>query len=297
MAEVIWLASYPKSGNTWTRALLAGYFGEGAFDLNRLGAGVSLGDLRSLGDLLGLDPHALRPDELLELRPEAARLLARDVADREEPAIQKIHSANHPTWSGERVFPADAGRALYVVRNPLDVAASWAPFFGRTVDQAVEDLGDEAYVLNRPRRRFSSVLPELLLSWSGHVRSWIDAPGLDVHVLRYEDLQADTVGAFGSALRFLGVDPDPARVGVAVEAARFDRLQAKEAADGFREHPARTTAPFFRRGQSGGWRDELTAAQSRRVVADHYEIMRRLGYDDDVDGAEALLEGAGGAET
>ncbi len=291
MAEVVWLASYPKSGNTWTRALLAGYFGDGAFDLNNLGGEFSLGGLRSLGDLLGVDPHLFRPDELLEYRPDAARQLALDVADREVPAIHKLHSANHPTAQGERVFPAGAGRALYVVRNPLDVATSWAPFFGVSIDQAIDTLADEAFVLNQTRGAFRSVLPELLLSWSGHVRSWLDAPGVPVHVLRYEDLEADATSAFADALRFIGYEPDLGRVEAAVEEAQFEKLQAREATEGFREHTARATAPFFRKGQSGGWRQELTAEQARRVVADHRGVMYRLGYQALVDEVERMPVG------
>ncbi len=290
MADVIWLASYPKSGNTWTRALLAGYFGEGAFDLNHLGADVALGGLRSLGDLIGVDPHLFQPGELLHLRPEAARILAADVADRETPAVHKLHSANHPTGRGELVFPAGAGRALYVVRNPLDVAASWAPFFGVTLDQAVETLGHEDFMLNESRGRFQQILPELLLSWSGHACSWLDAPGVPVHVLRYEDLQADAAAAFTEALRFIGHDPDPARVESAVEGARFDRLQAKEAEEGFHEHAMRARAPFFRKGKVGGWREELAPRQARQIVADHRAVMRRLGYGDFVDEVENAVE-------
>lgn len=288
MAEIVWLASYPKSGNTWMRALLAGYFGEGAFDLNDLGHGVRLGGLRSLDDLLGVDPALLRLDEALAYRPAAARLLARDVADRAGPVFSKLHSANPPTASGDRAFPGGAGRALYVVRNPLDVVPSAAPFFGWTLDEAVGVLGDEAYVLNDRQGRFTKIIPEPLLSWSGHVRSWLDAPDVPVHVVRYEDLQADTAGAFAGALRFTGDEPDAARVAAAVEAARFDRLHAREAAEGFRERPRMATAPFFRKGRVGAWREELSPAQARRVVADHREVMLRLGYADAVAEVEAL---------
>ena len=288
MAQVIWLASYPKSGNTWTRALLAAYFGEGAFDLNHLGADTALGGLRSLGDLLGVDPHLFHPDELLALRPEAARRLAADVEDRETPAIHKLHSANHDATPGEPVFPAGAGRALYVVRNPLDVAASWAPFFNVSLDRAVETMGDEDFVLNKSGPTFRTIMPEPLLSWSGHVRSWIDRPGVPVHVLRYEDLKSDTAGAFAAALSFIGVEPDPERVEASVEASRFERMQAKEAEEGFREHARMATAPFFRKGKTGGWRTELTSAQARQIVADHREVMERLGYGHLVAEVDAL---------
>lgn len=293
MAQVIWLASYPKSGNTWTRALLAGYFGEGAFDLNHLGAEMALGGLRSLGDLLGIDPHLLHPDELLAMRPAAAHRLAADVVDRETPAIHKLHSANHDATPGEPVFPAGAGRALYVVRDPLDVAASWAPFFGVSHDRAVETMGDEDFVLNKSRGRFRTIMPEPLLSWSGHVLSWIDRPGVPVHVLRYEDLKADTAGAFAAALAFIGEAEsveavDMERVEAAVEASRFERMQKKEAEEGFREHARMATAPFFRKGKTGGWRTELTADQARRIVSDHREVMERLGYGDSIAEVEAL---------
>lgn len=288
MAEVVWLASYPKSGNTWTRALLAGYVGEGAFDLNALGKGVQITGLRSLDDLLGVDPSLLLEHEILALRPAASRLLARDVAARDLPTFGKVHSANVETADGDRVYPAGAGRALYVVRNPLDVAASTAPFFGWTVDRAIEVLADEAHVLNRLRGRFLGVLPEPLRSWSGHVRSWLDAPGVPAHVVRYEDLLADTAGTFAAALRFCGVAPDPGRVRRSVEAARFERLRAREAAEGFRERPDFAAAPFFRRGTAGSWRDELTPAQARRVVADHRATMERLGYSDLVAEVDSL---------
>ena len=282
MAEIVWLASYPKSGNTWTRALLAAYFGEGAFDLNNLGSGIRLGGIRSLDDLIGVDPSHLRLDEVLAYRPRAARVLARDVANEEGPLFSKIHSANHPTPSGERVFPSDVGRALYVVRNPLDVVTSAAPFFDWTLDQAVEVLGDEGFILNHRPGRFAKIIPEPLLTWSNHVRSWLDAPGLSAHVLRYEDLQADPAAAFTGALRFVGVEPDGDRVAAAVETARFDRLREREAEEGFREHPRMATAPFFRKGKTGTWREELSPAQARRVVADHRETMLRLGYADAV---------------
>ena len=289
MDRVVWLASYPKSGNTWTRALLAAYFGEGAFDLNDLGDGVHFGGLRSVDTLLGVDPALLHRDEVMAYRPAVARQLAADLEARGVRTFAKLHSANLPLFGGDLPFPAGAGRALYVVRNPLDVAASMAPFFDWTHDRAVEVLGDDDYVLNERRRGgFMRILPEPLASWSTHVRSWLDAPGVPVHTLRFEDLKADAAGAFASALAFIGEAPDPARVTAAVDAARFERLRQREAEDGFREHARRATTPFFRKGKVGGWREELTPGQARRVVADHRETMHRLGYGDAVAEVDAL---------
>ena len=289
MDGVVWLASYPKSGNTWTRAFLAAYLGEGAFDLNDLGDGLHHGGLRAIDALLGVDPALLRRDEVMAYRPAVAHQLAADLAARGRRTFAKLHSANLAMDAGGLPFPAGAGRALYIVRNPLDVAASMAPFFGWTHDRAVTVLGDDGFVLNERRDgRFMRILPEPLASWSTHVRSWLDAPGVPVHTLRFEDLKADAVGAFTRALEFVGEAPDPGRVALAVEAARFENLRQREADEGFKEHARRATAPFFRKGRVGGWRDELTSEQARRVVADHRETMLRLGYADAVAQVDAL---------
>jgi len=292
MGALVHLASYPKSGNTWVRALFAGYFGDREFDLDALSELDTTGGLRTLDDLLGVDPHLLQPDELQALQPAAAHLLHAELASHDGPVFQKLHSANVETAHGERLFPAGTCRVLYIVRNPLDVAASWAPFFGLSLDKAVDQLADPEIILNRRRAAHTAVVPEPLLSWSGHVRSWLDTPGLDLHVLRYEDLRAAPEAAFADALAFVGETAAPDRVAAAVEAARFDRLQAHETEEGFVELPPIARTPFFRRGRAGGWRDELSAAQARRVVEAHAETMRRLGYGDAVDEVEALTEAA-----
>lgn len=289
MDGVVWLASYPKSGNTWTRALLAAYFGEGVFDLNDLGESVHFGGLRSVDTLLGVDPALLHRDELLTYRPAVAHRLAADVAARGGRTFAKLHSANVPFGGPDLPYPPGAGRAVYVVRNPLDVAASMAPFFGWTHDRVVDVMGDDAFVLNDRRGGgLMQIVPEPMHAWATHVRSWLDAPGVPVHCVRFEDLKADAAAAFDALLRFVGETPDPERVAVAVEAARFENLRQREADEGFKEHARRATAPFFRKGKVGGWRDELSADQARRIVADHRETMLRLGYADAVAEVEAL---------
>jgi hypothetical protein len=117
-------------------------------------------------------------------------------------------------------------------------------------------------------------------TWSEHVTGWVDAPGLAVHVLRYEDMQADAPGAFTAAARFLGLPDDAARIARAIAFSSFDTLARQEAEKGFRERPARA-GRFFREGRSGGWQGQLTAAQVDRIVAAHGPVMRRFGYLDD----------------
>ena len=107
--------------------------------------------------------------------------------------------------------------------------------------------------------------------------SWVDEPGLRVHVVRYEDMQADPIATFGGVVRFCGLDDDPTRIAKAVDFSRFERVQAQEQAEGFGEKMPLADS-FFRSGQVGSWRagmdDELAAA----LCAAHTGVMGRFGY-------------------
>ena len=122
-------------------------------------------------------------------------------------------------------------------------------------------------------------LRQRLSSWSGHAASWIDAPGLACHVMRYEDMVAQPFETFSRAVRFLELPADDARIGGALEGARFERLRDEEERVGFVER-SNKAARFFREGRIGSWRRHLTAEQARRIIANHGDMMRRLDYID-----------------
>lgn len=109
------------------------------------------------------------------------------------------------------------------------------------------------------------------------MNSWVSAPGLKVHVIRYEDMLADPVSIFGSVCRFMGLSDDEEEIARAVQNSRFEVVQLQEQKNGFREAFAKGRS-FFRKGQAGGWREVLTPAQVDKIVDSHYETMKRFGY-------------------
>lgn len=277
MAPIVWLASYPRSGNTWLRLLVAHFEHPDAppgFDL--LAAYPSAAARALFDDVAGVDSSDLTADEVDLLRPRVYERLAADDA---RQRVLKVHDAWLPNADGAPCFPAAAtAGVIYAVRDPLDVAVSLAHHMGRSLDAAVALVCDERAALGASPRSGSTMLRERLGSWSTNVRSWVDAPGLRRCVVRYEDLCAEPEATVATIVAFLGHAPDPARVRRAVYATRFGRLQAMEAEHGFRDAQPRRTAPFFRRGRPGGGREALDAAQVGRIVAAHGETMRRFGY-------------------
>ena len=277
MSGIVWLASYPKSGNTWLRVLLTNYLrdtGEPA-DVNHLLGGPMAGVRETFDQWTGVEASALDPDIVDRLRPQVYRCLARDSA---ETRFIKVHDAWTRVGDGEPMFPADVTLGvIYIIRNPLDVAVSCAYHWGTSPAAAVERMCDGC-TLPSPAAGLPPQLRQRLGSWSAHVRSWVDGSGSSVHVVRYEDLRADPCTAFGRVIKSCGLDYDEERVRRAVMFSSFGELQRQELAAGFRERSAAAPGGFFRRGETGSWRDELAGDMAGRLTSAHSETMRRFGY-------------------
>src|SRR5262249_40402331 len=153
-------------------------------------------------------------------------------------------------------FEVTAG-AIYVVRNPLDVAISSAHHAGGPIDDAIDRMA----ATDVESTGTDKAVYEVLGSWSQHVWSWTRNPHRALRVVRYEDMLTDPLKEFEAMAQHLLLPSSPRRVQQAIESASFARLQAQEKANGFRERPPSADANFFREGRAGQWREVLTAEQ------------------------------------
>ena len=285
MSHIVWLASYPKSGNTWLRMFLAHLLAEEgapAPDLNGLSRtlhdGLGIASSRTVFDEeAGISASDLLPDEIDLLRPRVYEAWA---ARCERTAFVKVHDAFLATAAGEPLLsPAATCATIYIVRNPLDVAVSYAFHSAKSFDTMIDEMADADFVTASSVTRLHSQLRQRLSSWSGHVASWIDASGMNCHMMRYEDMVQLPLETFSAMVRFLDLPCDEPRVLQALDGACFEKLRAQEEDIGFAERPHRAQR-FFREGRVGDWRNHLNHAQASRIVAGHRDMMRRLGYLD-----------------
>jgi hypothetical protein len=273
--RIVWLASYPRSGNTWMRAAYTAIRRGALPDLNDLEGG-DLPAARNLFDAaLGIRSSDLTPDEIDILRPRADEVMA---IHGPEGRWRKIHDALFIGPAGEPIVSVAATRAaIYLVRDPRDVAVSLSHHAERPPAWAVGRLGDPDAVMAAGHGKLDHQLRQRLGTWSDHVRSWVDQQWFGVHVVRYEDCVTNPLPTFASALRAVGLTVTEAEVGAAVARSSFDRLRTQERTGGFRERP-NVSGPFFRRGVAGGWVDDLPWELARRVEKDHRQVMVRFGY-------------------
>lgn len=272
--SILWIASYPKSGNTWTRIFLANYFvnANKPVNINSIANfmyGESRGDLYTAA--LNRPFAELTEEEVNRHRPDVQRYIAKL---KTETLFSKTHHAIAAVAGVPTIAPDVTAGAIYCVRNPLDVCVSFAYHNGLTIDAAIESMASlETRTATTPTFAFN-----YLSSWSRHVLSWVDAPGLTRHVMRYEDMVQNTAATFSNLVKFLKIPLDTGRLDRALTFSSFEALQRQEEKIGFVERSAAAEGPFFRKGQIGDWRNHLSTDQVARLIADHHEVMHRFGY-------------------
>lgn len=273
MGRIVWLASYPKSGNTWLRAFLANLIADRPQPLP-LAELPDYCEDEARADhyarLAGRPAEDLSVAELCALRPAVHELIA-------AAAPGTVLVKTHNLWGGFEGHPLHNPKVtaggVYVVRNPLDVAVSMTHHFGLGVDEAIDFLGNEDTATASDHRWAGQVLG----SWSSHVESWAGIEHPNFLTVRYEDLLEKPAKTFARIARLLGV-ADRARIERAIGHASFQTLAGIERRDGFIEASEKTDARFFRVGRARQWPQALSREQVARIVDRHRAQMARFKY-------------------
>ncbi|WP_034158825.1 sulfotransferase domain-containing protein [Sphingomonas sp. ERG5] len=294
MRKTYWLASYPKSGNTWFRMLVANLRRDVPVDINDIPERSGIASTRGWFDSIMMFPSALLTHEECDaLRPLVYAALAQEVIDEDPDEVEtmightrfvKTHDSYSYNVDGSALMAGAKGAdgAILIVRDPRDVAPSLANHNRTSIDEAIGFMADIDSSFCGHRDRQPNQLRQRLAGWSRFIDAWLTQTDIPVHLVRYEDMHADTSGVLRTALAFAGIDATPEETARAADFAAFGELKKQEEARGFREAPrpksGKGPGSFFRRGVSGGWRDELNAEQVARIERDHAPMMARLGY-------------------
>ena len=275
---IFWLASYPKSGNTWFRIVLSNLLHPitGPDDINHIRLGSIASCRNWINDALGFDSRLLSDAELDQLRPNIYTWYAKQS---QCITYHKIHDAYTYIQGKTPLIPNEGTLgALYFIRNPLDVAVSFAHHSNCTVDNIIEIMGRKEMAVPIAKNQQKQVRQHLL-SWSKHVQSWAIESEINVLVLRYEDMLLNPWETFTKGIGFLKLAHSQSEIEQAIERASFKNLQQQESLFGFKEK-ALHEGRFFRKGIAGDWENALTGKQIQKLIDDHREMMLAYGYLD-----------------
>ncbi len=246
-ADDVFLVSYPRSGNTWTRFLIG--------NLLHSEQPVTFASIESI-----IPEIYFNPDRILRRRPR--------------PRLLKSHESFQPLYK----------RLIYVTRDPRDVAVSFYHHHvkaGNLPDGYPMDEYVPRFVAGEFDSAFGS-WGENVKSWLA-----IRGEHPDFLLLQYEKMKADPDGALlqvGNFLRarsFPHLDLTPQAIRRAVEMSSSDRMRALEkqqAKDWVLTKNTRQDKPFVRSAKSGEWKKTLSPASAQCIEAAWGGIMQRLGY-------------------
>lgn len=273
--SIVWLASYPKSGNTWLRTWLTNYLlkEDQPVSINQLIGDSEAVDRELFNELIGIDSTELKTYEIMNLRPQFHKHLAEE---RRAPYFIKVHDTY--SYKSLPLFPESVTLGvIYIVRNPLDVAVSYAHHDNLDLSKIIELMCDSENILyNWPHKTYTQ-LPQLISSWSRHVESWVYESTLPTLVIKYEDMHLKPLETFSKIIQFLGLDMIHTKMELAVDFSKFTSLQQQEERQGFNmKQPSAKS--FFRHGKIGSWKEALSKEQVRKINDDQGFVMKKFNY-------------------
>lgn len=273
MKSIVWLASYPKSGNTWLRVFLANYIFNRTEPIpinkvHQLGMGDAITKAYNRVAKGPFDPS--NPQQCAKLR---TAVLQGIVNNRADVNFVKTH-CNNGSVCGNKLIPQTLTRsAIYILRNPLDLVISYANHYHQSLDRTIESSTQRDHMILGD----NNSVCQFVGHWSAHVRSWAESCEFPVLVLRYEDLQGNPSDTFSRVVQHIGLPFDKERLSRAIGFSNFDEMRRQENQNGFIEK-SKNQERFFRSGTVGQWRSALSAEQINRIRSEHNKVMDKYGY-------------------
>lgn len=259
---VTWIASYPRSGNTWVRIFLAYY--HGWKDPKELGP-FGYGDISEWAySRVAPVPNPFDEFWSYALKPAALFQLIWYLEGIEDRIWLKTHAANVVIDGWIQIPEQLITNVIYLVRDPRDVAVSFAAYRGDDLDSTINHMHNERFTLIGDRG-----IRQGVSSWRRHIESWHKHPnGISI---KYEDLFTD---GFEQILEFLGLPIDERYV-QAKEATLFSRLQSLEQKEGFIPNAENV---MFRAGRVGDYEKALSETQIDFITEHNYDLMKEFQY-------------------
>ena len=266
---MIYLQSFPKSGNTWLRIILKSMLCE-TYDVNI--NFINLGISSAYKKLLKLDkPVNMSEDEILKHRNNIYKNM--------DPKVDKFFMKVHDAFvhiPDEPLFPTINSKAIIIIRNPLDIVSSYANHTDISLDESVDKINNGSTLGNSYRIDNGNVTQHLG-TWKENVTSWIESD-IEKLIIRYEDLHEDfenTVEMIASFLDIKLTNEDMNRIKWQSD---FKNLKQQEITKGFIEKP-KTSNVFFREGRKDQYKKELSKDQIRKIIEVNKDLMKKFNYD------------------
>ena len=281
MNKIIWISSYPKSGNTWMRYLISNYFFNKSnnFDANIIEniKKFNLDDeiVNSVSKKENFIDNPFNVSKYWIESQKRMKILNGNVA------FLKTHNALINISNNEFTNAQLSLAIIYIVRDPRDVAISYSKYRNLSYDKIINHMvkKDKPIPYVRELKYPSDI--EITGSWSFHYNSWRSGiPTIPRIIVKYEDLIKDTKNVFLQTMTFLSnilkFEVNLDKLEKSIELSNFENLQKHENNMSFFENYGGDK--FFRKGGKNNWVSELNKKQQEKIENNFNQEMKLLGY-------------------
>jgi hypothetical protein len=275
---IIWLASYPKSGNTWVRYFLKSYFNSPdkkltlKQEINDNFYSTSFPNIFLLKDMKinylnfpNIIKNWITMQDFINLNNKTNFL--------------KTHNAmctinNYPFTNKNNTLGA-----IYIVRDPRDIVVSYADHNQISHREIVENMISSQHG-EYPKDKSKNFYLSITGSWSDHYNSWKKYKGRKIIIIKYEDLVLKTHETFSKIIEYLNDTNetifDEKKIKFSIEQTNFQNLRKLEEKEGFAEQGKGVF--FFRKGKIGSWKQELNKDLVKIIEQKFRKEMLELKY-------------------
>ena len=277
---IIWLASYPKSGNTLLRSILSAYFysGEGDFKFDNL---YKISQFPAIPHFMRLGINLDDEKQIFENFINAQNLINEES---KKAKFFKTHSKLCKMYGSDFTDLNNTLGAIYIIRDPRNVVTSFAHHYNLTIDQATEALFDEKRFMLKTDKTASVFLG----SWSSNYESWRELKSKNKYLLvKYEDLVDKKKSTLLKIFKFfenLGMkfNLDMVKLNKAIKSTDFDKMKNLEKNETFYEavvdEKTGKRRTFFNLGPKNDWRHILDDRNRNKIEKCFQVEMQELGY-------------------
>tara|TARA_B100001029_G_scaffold179858_1_gene191704 strand:+ start:1753 stop:2589 length:837 start_codon:yes stop_codon:yes gene_type:complete len=277
---IIWIASYPKSGNTYIRSFLSAYFftNTGNFDFKLLKNIEQFPDKQFFNGFI----------DNIDDASKSWLSIQKDLIKSNKTRFLKTHSAFISFNNNQFTNAETTLGSVYIVRDPRSIVTSIMNHFSMDQFEAAEMLFDEDRGIKSSDGNLATY--SFLSSWCNHYNSWNNLKTIKSILIKYEDLEKSNEEIFSNLIRYInnligsneGIDHQ--KFIKALETTKFSFLKKKEGEEGFVESVYSKSKdhkiPFFNQGFKNDWENVLEKKVLDKIEKKFYKEMKLLGYLD-----------------
>jgi len=281
---IIWIASYPKSGNTWIRSLLSTYLytDDGNFNFNLLKKILKFPSkvylkyfMEDFSDIKKVSDYWIAAQERINLFNEKKSILL------------KTHSALCTLENNSFTNKQNTQAVIYIVRDPRNVITSISNHYSLSIEESYDFMIDNKKILSSDRwggKDFG--ISEVLGSWSQHYKSWQNIKFAPILNIKYENLIDDTKNSLITIINFLqkftNVKIDEKKILETIKSCNFENLRKMEIKQGFDEaaysEKLEKKVNFFHLGKENNWEKLLSPEVEKKIRKTFNNEMKELNY-------------------